>query len=59
MKISIKRQTKLYKCIADEIMDYRLILMRLKPTHETMDRDLFYLSNRIWKKVCKVFNIED
>lgn len=61
MRISTKKLTELYKAIDGEISDYRIQIMRERMetfSPSRVEKDLFYLSNRVWHRVSKVLGVQ-
>lgn len=60
MKLSTKKIAALYRAIEDEIVDYRIVVMKERKktfTPERVEEDLFYLMNRVWSNVQKTLGI--
>lgn len=60
MLISEERKTDLYNDIAEPLMDLRIANRRLEGmSQEQIDRALFDLENKIWRRVKATLRIHD
>lgn len=59
MEMSATRRTALYNAVAEEIMQYRITMKQGATfTRESVDADMFYLSNRIWNNIEKTLKLD-
>lgn len=63
MRLSEKKQAELYHAIADEVMDLRMYVNKMRLdcqplSHDQLDEKLFSLQNSIWRRVHSVLNLE-
>lgn len=56
MKMSDKRKSELYDCIANPIENFRLKLIREK--RQATDAELFRLQSLIWKQVHRCLKLD-
>lgn len=60
MRLSARKTTELFNAISNEIMDYRIAIQRERcetVTPDRVEKDLFYLTNRVWSNVQKTLGI--
>lgn len=59
MKMSETRRSELYRAISDPIMELRLKYYRKHRVNaDELDKELFELEQRVWRKVHDVLNLE-
>ncbi len=57
MKMSVRKKNDLYMAIANELLDYRILVQKKPIDGSIVEKDLFYLTNRIWANVEKVLGL--
>lgn len=59
MKMSETRRSELYRAISDPIMELRLTYYRKRRVNaDELDKELFELEQKVWRKVHDVLNLE-
>lgn len=59
MKLSTKKTRELYSAISEEIMTYRIWAAKQPSiTGYRVEKDLFYLTNRVWSNVEKALGLK-